>query len=98
MPPRPRTPIDDITIGELGRRLDEIRGDVRELTSYMREHVENLPANYVPRTELDGRLGRVETDVTALKSDQVSGLRSTLLTLAASLPGLAGLALAVVKH
>lgn len=54
---------DEITTGELGRRMDEVRDDVRELLNKFND----LDTKFVPRAELDERHRRDDQQFNALE-------------------------------
>lgn len=64
-------PADDVTTGELARRMDGLHGDVLQI----RDLLLALPQQYVPRRELDERRGADLARVAAVeKRDETSRL------------------------
>lgn len=55
---------DEISTGELGRRMDEVRDSVRELTAKF----DDLDTKFVPRAELDERHRLIDLQVGSLES------------------------------
>lgn len=56
---------DEITTGELGRRMDEVRNDVRTLLSKF----DDLDTKFVPRAELDERHRLIDLQYHALEAE-----------------------------
>lgn len=54
---------DEISTGELGRRMDEVRADVRELLNKFND----LDTKFVPRAELDERHRLIDMQVNSLE-------------------------------
>lgn len=54
--PDTRPPNDDITLGEVGRRVDDVKGAIAQLRT-------DLSTNYIPRAELELRFATVDKQI-----------------------------------
>jgi hypothetical protein len=82
---------DDVTLGELARRMDGLHGDVRQI----RDLLLALPQQYIPRQELDERRGADVARVAAMRLETTTTGRRWLLGFAA--PTVVSLAAVVIS-
>ena len=60
-------PADEITSGELGRRLDNLTSELREVNSQLR----NLSSAYIPRSEHELVIGGLKIDIRRIEETAV---------------------------